>query len=176
MTIFRPCIDLHAGQVKQIVGATLNASAPSDLRTNHVSAHPAAYYAALYKTHQLRGAHVVMLGPGNDAAAREALSAWPDALQVGGGISAATAKGWIEAGAHKVILTSHLFPNARFDRDRLAKVLEALGGDVQRLVIDLSCRRRGETWVVATDKWQTLTEFELNAGAFLVCRLMMCRS
>jgi phosphoribosylformimino-5-aminoimidazole carboxamide ribotide isomerase len=112
MTLFRPCIDLHAGQVKQIVGGTLSASTSSpedssqqgapNLRTNHISPHPASYFANLYREHNLEGAHVIMLGPGNEDAAREALQAWPGKLQVGGGIDEMNAARWIEDGAEKV--------------------------------------------------------------------------
>lgn len=103
MTRFRPCIDLHAGSVKQIVGGTLSDKTHDpNLKTNFTSEHPAAYYASLYKKHDLRGAHVIMLGPGNDNAAREALSAWPEGLQVGGGIKDVNAKQWIDAGAERV--------------------------------------------------------------------------
>lgn len=102
MTLFRPCIDLHAGQVKQIVGGTLDEKAPSTLKTNFVSSHPPAYFANLYRQNGLKGAHVIMLGPGNTAAAGEALAAWPGGLQVGGGITDGNAKEWIEAGAEKV--------------------------------------------------------------------------
>ena len=101
MTRFRPCIDLHAGEVKQIVGGTLD-STSEELKTNYVSKFPAAHYAHLYKDNGLSGAHVIMLGPGNDQAAREALEAWPGGLQVGGGISDKNAKEWIDAGAEKV--------------------------------------------------------------------------
>lgn len=103
MTRFRPCIDLHAGSVKQIVGGTLSDKTDDpNLKTNFTSEHPAAYYADLYKKHDLRGAHVIMLGPGNEDAAREALSAWPNGLQVGGGIKDTNAKQWIDAGAERV--------------------------------------------------------------------------
>ena len=101
MTRFRPCIDLHAGQVKQIVGGTLDSST-SALQTNYVSQHPSAHFAQLYKDNDLAGAHVIMLGPGNDTAAREALQAWPEGLQVGGGINDKNAKDWMAAGAEKV--------------------------------------------------------------------------
>ena len=101
MTRFRPCIDLHSGQVKQIVGGTLNSNS-SDLRTNHVSPHPAKYFTELYKKHGLSGAHVIMLGPGNEEATMEALSAWPQGLQVGGGMNAENARLWMERGAQKV--------------------------------------------------------------------------
>lgn len=101
MTRFRPCIDLHAGQVKQIVGGTLS-DAQEELKTNYVSTHGAGYYAKLYRDSGLFGAHVIMLGPGNGEAAKEALAAWPNGLQVGGGINETNAKQWIEWGAEKV--------------------------------------------------------------------------
>jgi phosphoribosylformimino-5-aminoimidazole carboxamide ribotide isomerase len=101
MTKFRPCIDLHSGQVKQIVGGTLTTES-SDLKTNYISKHPAGYFAKLYKDNALTGAHVIMLGPGNEEAAKEALSAWPSGLQVGGGITDLNAKQWIDWGAERV--------------------------------------------------------------------------
>ncbi|KAF9694797.1 hypothetical protein EKO04_006857 [Ascochyta lentis] len=162
MTKFRPCIDLHAGSVKQIVGGTLSTSTPSDLKTNWTSEHPSAYYASLYKEHDLSGAHVIMLGPGNDTAAQEALEAWKGGMQVGGGINEGNAREWIERGAERVIITSYLFPDSVFSMDRLKGVLYALGNDKNELVIDLSCRRKDDKWFVATNKWQTITDFELN--------------
>lgn len=102
MTRFRPCIDLHAGSVKQIVGGTLDAANASTLKTNYVSELPAEHYARLYKDSECTGAHVIMLGPGNDEAAREALAAWPGMLQLGGGINDTNARQWMEAGASKV--------------------------------------------------------------------------
>ncbi|ETN40700.1 1-(5-phosphoribosyl)-5-[(5-phosphoribosylamino)methylideneamino] imidazole-4-carboxamide isomerase [Cyphellophora europaea CBS 101466] len=161
MTKFRPCIDLHSGQVKQIVGGTLGTVA-SDLKTNFVSTHSAAYYAGLYRDAKLTGAHVIMLGPGNEDAAKEALREWPGGLQVGGGINDQNAATWIERGAERVIVTSFLFPEGRFSLERLQAVLSALGGDKERLVIDLSCRRTGSTWFVAMNKWQTITEMEVT--------------
>ncbi|CAA9957944.1 Histidine biosynthesis [Pyrenophora teres f. maculata] len=162
MTRFRPCIDLHAGSVKQIVGGTLNTTTPDILQTNWTSSHPSAFYADLYKKHALTGAHVIMLGPGNDVAAQEALAAWPGGMQVGGGITDKNAAEWIARGAEKVIITSYLFPNSTFSQDRLRAVLAALDNDVQKLVVDLSCRRKDDKWFVATNKWQTITDFELN--------------
>ncbi|KAL9101084.1 MAG: hypothetical protein Q9187_009283, partial [Circinaria calcarea] len=161
MTRFRPCIDLHSGQVKQIVGGTLSEKT-SDLQTNHVSQLPASYFANLYKARSLTGAHVILLGPGNEEAAKQALSEWPQGLQVGGGINEANARQWIELGAEKVIVTSYLFPEARFSLDRLKAVLAALDGDKSKLVIDLSCRKQGDSWIVAMNKWQTLTDMEIN--------------
>lgn len=102
MTRFRPCIDLHAGQVKQIVGGTLNADNESSLKTNHTSPHPASHFAKLYRDHDCRGGHVIMLGPGNDQAAAEALATWPGGLQIGGGITDQNARDWIGRGAEKV--------------------------------------------------------------------------
>ncbi|KAK6707816.1 Histidine biosynthesis bifunctional protein hisB [Fusarium graminearum] len=162
MTRFRPCIDLHAGQVKQIVGGTLDSTSAA-LQTNYVSQHPPAHFAQLYRNNELHGAHVIMLGSGNDGPAKEALQAWPGGLQVGGGINDKNAKEWMDAGAEKVIITSYLFPEGRFSQERLDAVLEALGCDKNKLVIDLSCRRRGEdSWFVAMNKWQTITDMEVN--------------
>ena len=101
MTKFRPCIDLHSGQVKQIVGGTLS-KVPNELKTNYISKLPAGHYAALYRKHGINGGHVVMLGPGNDDAAKEALAAWPGGLQVAGGINDGNARYWIDQGADKV--------------------------------------------------------------------------
>ncbi|KAK0934877.1 Enzyme that catalyzes the fourth step in the histidine pathway [Friedmanniomyces endolithicus] len=161
MTRFRPCIDLHAGSVKQIVGGTLSTN-DAGLKTNFTSEHPAAYFAELYRKHDLKGGHVIMLGPNNDVAAREALAAWPRGLQVGGGINADNVKQWMDAGAERVIITSFLFPSGAFSLERLQSVLKALEGDSSKLVIDLSCRRVGAGWRVAMDKWQTITGFEIN--------------
>lgn len=101
MTQFRPCIDLHSGQVKQIVGGTLS-NVAKDLKTNYVSKLPASHYAELYRKHNLRGGHVVKLGPGNEEAALEAVRAWPNGLQVAGGITDQNAQYWIDQGAEKV--------------------------------------------------------------------------
>jgi phosphoribosylformimino-5-aminoimidazole carboxamide ribotide isomerase len=161
VTVFRPCIDLHAGQVKQIVGGTLTDQG-AGLRTNFVATQGAAWFAARYRDDALPGGHVILLGPGNDEAARAALAAWPGGLQVGGGITAASAPAWIAAGASHVIVTSWLFPGGRLDRGRLAALVAAVGRD--RLVIDLSCRRREDGWRVATDRWQTVTDVAVDAA------------
>jgi len=92
----------HAGSVKQIVGGTLSTTAPDVLKTNWTSEHPSAYYADLYRQHDLTGAHVIMLGPGNEQAAQEALNAWPSGMQVGGGITDRNAAEWIAKGAERV--------------------------------------------------------------------------
>ncbi|KAK4047566.1 Enzyme that catalyzes the fourth step in the histidine pathway [Microbotryomycetes sp. JL201] len=157
MSVFRPCIDLHHGKVKQIVGGTLDTD---NLTTNFVSTHPPSYYADLYRTHSLTGGHVIKLGPGNDDAARQALQAWPDGLHLGGGITDTNALDWIDAGAQKVIVTSYLFPSAKFDLDRLRRLSEKV--ERQRLVVDVSCRRRDNKWIVAMNRWQELTDMEVN--------------
>lgn len=156
--MFRPCIDLHEGKVKQIVGGTLGA--PSALRTNYVSAQPAAWFAELYKRDGLRGGHVIMLGPGNENEARSALAAFPGGLHIGGGINPANARGWLDVGASHVIVTSWAFREGRVDWDRLLKLVELIGKD--RLVLDLSCRKRGGSYFVVTDRWQKFTELIVN--------------
>jgi len=161
MTLFRPCIDLHDGQVKQIVGGTL-ADSGTGLKTNFVSPHGADYFAARYRADGLNGGHVIKLGPGNDDAARAALAAWPDGLHLGGGITADNAAQWITAGAQKIIVTSWLFPDGRFAPERIAALVQAIGS--KRIVIDLSCRRRDGTWLVAIDRWQRVTEFAVDTA------------
>jgi phosphoribosylformimino-5-aminoimidazole carboxamide ribotide isomerase len=159
---FRPCIDLHEGRVKQIVGGTLD-SATEALKTNFVSDRPASWFAARYAADGLRGGHVIQLGPGNTEAAREALAAYPGGLQLGGGITAENASGWLEAGASHVIVTSHLFNgDGRFRPERLERLVAEVGRE--RLVIDLSCRRRGDEWIVAMNRWQTLTDLRVDAA------------
>jgi phosphoribosylformimino-5-aminoimidazole carboxamide ribotide isomerase len=157
--MFRPCIDLHEGKVKQIVGGTLG-EAPRQLRTNFVSERPAAWYAELYRRDGLKGGHVVMLGPGNEAAARAALAAYPGGLQIGGGINAGNARSWLDAGASHVIVTSWVFREGRLDEERLDALVQAVGKE--RLVLDLSCRRRGVDYFVVTDRWQKFTELKLG--------------
>ncbi|GAA5828779.1 hypothetical protein JCM3766R1_003817 [Sporobolomyces carnicolor] len=156
-SVFRPCIDLHNGQVKQIVGGTLDTN---DLKTNFVSAKPSEYYAKLYKDHKLSGGHVIKLGPGNDDAAKNALKEWSNGLHVGGGITEENAQEWIDLGAEKVIVTSYLFPQAKFDHGRLERLAKKVGKE--RLVVDVSCRRRENKWVVAMNRWQDLTDMEVN--------------
>src|SRR5437588_3794741 len=157
--MFRPCIDLHEGKVKQIVGGTLGAE-PERLRTNFVSDRPAAWYAELYQRDGLKGGHIIMLGTGNEAEARAALRAYPRGLQIGGGINLDNAQGWLEAGASHVVVTSWVFRDGRLDSERLAKLVAAIGRE--RLVLDLSCRRRGQDYCVVTDRWQKFTELIIS--------------
>jgi len=158
--MFRPCIDLHEGKVKQIVGGTLAADA-AGLRTNFVSNRSAAWFAKLYRADELMGGHVIMLGPGNETEARAALAAYPAGLQIGGGINADNARDWLDAGASHVIVTSWVFREGRVDWERLDKLVQTVGE--QRLVLDLSCRKRGESYFVVTDRWQDFTELTLSA-------------
>ncbi len=160
MTRFRPCIDLHHGQVKQIVGGTLSQN-ESELKTNFVSDRSSAWYAQLYKKDGLKGGHVIKLGSGNDLAAKNALAVWPGGLQIGGGINAQNAEEWIEAGASHVIVTSCLFDNTgHFLEHKLKDLVSAVGR--AHLVIDLSCRRTSKGWTVAMNRWQTLTELQVT--------------
>jgi phosphoribosylformimino-5-aminoimidazole carboxamide ribotide isomerase len=161
MTLFRPCIDLHAGKVKQIVGGTLSDDG-AGLQTNFESDQPASYYADLYQTDTLSGGHVIKLGPDNDQAAREALAAYSGGLQIGGGIDRENAVTWLEAGASHVIVTSWLFDGeGRFQADRLAALVAEVGKE--RLVLDLSCRADAAGWIVAMNRWQTPTDLMLDA-------------
>ena len=157
--MFRPCIDLHEGKVKQIVGASLTDD-PQALRTNFVSARPGSWFAELFKSDGLRDGHVIMLGPGNETAACEALAAFPGGLHIGGGINLDNAAGFLEAGASHVIVTSWIFREGRLDRDRLRQLVAAIGKD--KLVLDLSCRRKDGKYFVVTDRWQKFTELEIG--------------
>jgi phosphoribosylformimino-5-aminoimidazole carboxamide ribotide isomerase len=145
--------------VKQIVGGTLGAG-PGRLQTNFVSVRPAAWYAELYRRDGLKGGHVIMLGPGNDAETRAALRAYPGGLQVGGGVNLGNARSWLEAGASHVIVTSWVFRGGQVDWERLEQLVEAVGKS--RLVLDLSCRRRGEGYFVVTDRWQKFTDLAIS--------------
>lgn len=171
MTKFRGCIDIHSGQVKQIVGGTLTQDDIGELKDNttenFVSTKPSSYYAELYKSSQLHGCHVIKLGsnPQNDEAAKLACSTWPLSLQVGGGINNENALLWLDTyKASHVILTSWLFTDKQFDWGKLEEISQLVGKS--RLIVDLSCReavKDGKTsWIVAMNKWQTLTNSELS--------------
>ena len=118
MTLFRPCIDLHDGRVKQIVGSSLSDNGDG-LKTNFETDRSPAWFAELYKKDGLRGGHVIMLGKGNEKAAKEALLAYPNGLQIGGGITAYNALEYLEAGASQVIVASWIFPDGNLDFNRL---------------------------------------------------------
>ncbi|CDR99109.1 probable bifunctional protein (related to glutathione S-transferase / probable histidinol dehydrogenase) [Sporisorium scitamineum] len=158
-SLFRPCIDLHKGVVKQIVGGTLT-DTDSTLKTNFVATHSPAHFASLYRQHKLTGGHVIKLGPRNDEAATAAVSAWPQGLHVGGGINGDNASEWLQRGAEKVIVTSYLFPQCKFSLERLQELSAKVGK--QNLVVDVSCRKKGDKWIVAMNRWQDMTDMEVN--------------
>lgn len=157
MTQFRPCIDLHQGKVKQIVGGSLN---DQGAKENFISDYDAAYYANIYKEQALLGGHVIALGKGNEGEAKLALKAYPNGLQFGGGITDRNAAEYLEAGASHLIVTSFLFENDEFSWDRLDRIKRETGTD--RLVLDLSCRRTESGWNIATNRWQTVTSTQVN--------------
>ena len=162
MSLFRPCIDLHDGKVKQIVGSTLSDS-ESTVQTNFVAEHDSSWFAELYRRDGLAGGHVIKLGPGNDEAAKRALAAYPGGLQLGGGVTAENASEWLDAGAGQVIVTSYIFADGELKRDRLEKLFRATGRD--RLVLDLSCRRLpGGGYRIVTDRWQKFTTLAVDAA------------
>jgi len=155
---FRPCIDLHGGLVKQIVGSTLrDGQRPT---TNFSTEASPAHFAGMFRDDGLPGGHVIMLGPGNEQAARDALGAFPGGLQLGGGISPNNASAWLECGASAVIATSYLFEGAVFSWERLAELESVVGRD--HLVVDLSCAPVGDRYVVMADRWQTRTDLEVD--------------
>jgi phosphoribosylformimino-5-aminoimidazole carboxamide ribotide isomerase len=159
---FRPCIDLRNGHVVQIVGGTLTDDG-SQTVTNYVSDRSAADFAALYCRDGLHGGHVIMLGPGNEDAARAALYAYPNRLQIGGGITADNAWLWLDTGASHVIVTSFLFQGHTLSFPRLEQISLAVRPEC--LVIDLSCRKSADShYYVATNRWQTVTETRLTAA------------
>jgi len=157
---FRPCIDLKNGRVVQIVGGTLTDDGAGTV-TNFVSERSASDFAKLYRKDRLHGGHVIMLGPGSEDAARSALAAYPNGLQIGGGVTAENAKRWLEAGACQVIVTSYLFEGGELSPKRLAAMVSAVGKE--RLVMDLSCRRSPDgEYYIATNRWQTITPTRLD--------------
>ena len=162
MSLFRPCIDLHDGKVKQIVGGTLDDGEKPD--TNFVSSFSPGYYADMYRQDNLSGGHVIKLGSGNDAAAKEALGAWKGNLQLGGAVNSSNAAEWLEAGASQVIVTSAVFRNGMIDYEELDRLCCEI--TPERLVLDLSCRRRGDKYFVVTDRWTKFTECEVNKALF----------
>ena len=164
MTKFRPCIDLHDGKVKQIVGSSLSDSG-AGLKTNFETDRSSSWFAELYKKDGIKGGHVIMLGKGNESAAKDALSAYPGGLQVGGGINAQNAKEYIDAGASHVIVTSWIFPEGKLDRERLNELVKTVGKE--HLILDLSCKRTGMAngkpqWKIATNRWQTIIDIEIT--------------
>ena len=152
---FRPCIDLRNGQVVQIVGGTLTDETAGQPVTNFETAQSPAEFAHMYQKDALTGGHVIALGPGNTDAALSALSAYPGGLQFGGGIHPDNAARFLDAGASHVIVTSYVFSNGEMDMAKLNKLVSAVGKD--KLVLDLSCRKKEDQFWIVTDRWQKFT-------------------
>lgn len=188
---FRPCIDIHNGKVKQIVGGSLEDKG-NKAAENFVSLQDAAFFAQLYKDKGLRGGHIILLNPSSSEyydktreQAMVALKIYPGGMQVGGGITPAGAEDFLKAGASHVIVTSYVFKEGKLHYDRLREMVAAVGKE--RLVLDLSCRRRGHCpnkkddpkmdyfqekgeysvnepdYYIVTDRWQNYTDVKLNA-------------
>lgn len=156
---FRPCIDIHNGKVKQIVGSTLTDGENSPA-VNFESSLDPCYYSKLYKKDNLRGGHIIKLGPDNEEAALDALKGWPGGMQIGGGINSENAKSYIDAGASHVIVTSFVFKDGRVNFDNLNMLLDAVGKD--RLVLDLSCKEKDGEYYIVTDRWQKWTDVKID--------------
>ena len=158
--MFRPCIDLHEGKVKQIVGGTLGAG--SGLRTNFVSERRAAWFAGTLQARRpvRRPRHHARRGQRKGGAI--GVAAFPGGLQIGGGVNTENARGWLDAGASHVIVTSWVFRDGRLDEGRLKDLVRSLGRE--RIVLDLSCRRRGDEYFVVTDRWREFTDLVVEKG------------
>ena len=166
MMRFRPCIDIHNGKVKQIVGGSLRDEGDR-AKTNFTSVQDAAWFARKYREDRLNGGHIILLNPPASPYYEEtrkqallALRAFPGGMQIGGGITDRNAAGYLEAGASHVIVTSFVFQNGRLNRENLKRLCDAVGKE--RIVLDLSCRRRGGEYYIVTDRWQTFTEERLS--------------
>jgi phosphoribosylformimino-5-aminoimidazole carboxamide ribotide isomerase len=157
---FRPCIDLHNGVVKQIVGSTLSDQDSQGPVTNFTSEKPPEWYALKYKEDNLTGGHVIQLGKGNESAAKAALAVWPGGMQIGGGITIDNAAIWLDRGASAVIVTSWVFHGGIINIDRLEKLVKSIGKE--HLVLDLSCRKKENAYMIVTDRWQTFTRERVN--------------
>ena len=159
---FRPCIDIHNGRVKQIVGGSLK-DKDNQAEENFVSKMDGAFYANMYKKAGIRGGHIILLNPvtseyyeATRAQALLALHSYPGGLQIGGGITADNAAQFIDAGASHVIVTSYVFNNGRIDYNNLEKLVDAVGKS--HLVLDLSCRKKDDSYYIVTDRWQKFTD------------------
>ena len=162
---FRPCVDIHNGSVKQIVGGSLR-DENDQAKDNFVSKLGGDYYGELYKSRGLGGGHIIILNPAGSEyyeadvkQARLALAAYPGGFQLGGGINDENAEGFLEAGASHVIVTSFVFRDGMLDEKRLDRMLRAVGRD--RLVLDLSCRKKDGKYYIVTDRWQKFTDVEV---------------
>lgn len=163
---FRPCIDIHNGKVKQIVGGSLT-DVGNQAQENFVAEQDAAFYANLYRDAGLKGGHIILLNSPDSEYYEEtkkqamlALQAYPGGLQVGGGITPDNAEEYLKAGASHVIVTSYVFKDGKIHYDRLEQLVNAVGRE--HLVLDVSCKKVGEHYMVVTDRWQKLTEEVVN--------------
>ena len=159
---FRPCIDIHNGQVKQIVGGSLK-DRNDEAKENFVAKKGADYYAELYAAHHIKGGHIILLNPASSEyyeatrkQALRALEAYPQGLQIGGGIHAENATEYLDAGASHVIVTSYVFKDGRINMDNLEKIYREVGRE--HLVLDLSCRKRDDKYYIVTERWQKYTD------------------
>ncbi len=166
---FRPCIDIHNGAVKQIVGGSLKDEGDAALE-NFVSTKDADYYARMYQRDALIGGHVILLNPVSsdyyEATRRQAyaaLSAYPQGMQAGGGITADNAAGFLEAGASHVIVTSYVFRDGKISWENLERLVHAVGKE--HVTLDVSCRKKEDGYYVVTDRWQKFTDVRLNDRA-----------
>lgn len=163
---FRPCIDIHNGKVKQIIGGSLKDEG-SQAAENFVSGQDAACFARLYQSHNIRGGHIILLNPvgsqwyeATKAQAIGALEAYPGGMQVGGGICPENAEEFLRAGASHVIVTSYVFRDGAIQFGNLEKLRETVGKE--HLVLDLSCRKREGSYYIVTDRWQKFTEEKIS--------------
>ncbi len=165
---FRPCIDIHNGKVKQIVGSSLR-DKNDEAKENYVASQDAAFYAGMYREMGLTGGHIILLNPVSSPFYEEtkkqaigALGVCPRLMQVGGGITAENAAEFINAGASHVIVTSYVFKDGEINYTNLQKLKEAVGRE--KVVLDLSCKNVDGKYYIVTDRWQKLTDVELNEG------------
>ena len=163
---FRPCIDIHNGKVKQIVGGSLKDEG-NQASTNFTSELDAAWYARQYQKDHLKGGHIILLNPvgseyyeATKKQAMGALAAYPGGMQIGGGITADNAQEYLDSGASHVIVTSYVFQDGIFHEERLQKLVNAVGKE--HVVLDLSCRRKDGKIYIVTDRWQKFTELALS--------------
>ncbi len=152
---FRPCIDLRKGRVVQIIGSSLIDKNSETLKTNFETDRSPGDFAKMYKEDNLPGGHVISLGPGNEEAALSALRSYPGGFHIGGGVTPTNAVAYLDAGASHVIVTSYVFSNGRINMEKLKLLQETVGKD--RLVLDLSCRKKGPDFWIVTDRWQKFT-------------------
>ena len=159
---FRPCIDLREGRVVQIIGSSLVDKNSETLKTNFETDRSPEEFAKMYKEDNLTGGHVISLGSGNEEAALSALQTFPGGFHIGGGITPQNAVAYLDAGASHVIVTSYVFSNGRIDLEKLKLLQETVGKD--RLVLDLSCRKKGSDFWIVTDRWQKFTNEIISHG------------